>query len=598
MSRIRTVLLFIYLLQSQCAWAQSNTVELYIPGRDPSSSDETLTASLIGGSGSPTSTFLLTAGESIGDGSNDETPSATTAQVISTQTADDGSAEIDIIGCQVSSEVSNCVATRIISDSSGQTTTTFGFNEVASPVTVVAVGFTASVTTLTQPQPSSPADSPGSASVTTPPTMAPPLPSSTTTSPQPGVTLKSNGTNIMNIATPSSKTAKILFRNISVKSHHTPHEESVTVFEKTEEKEEENIRVASSSKTLRKRITSPVSDAKPSTIKLEDEIEDIIKPQTPQKPKRNTRKRKETTDADGSPSPRKSKTIRLALDTPHPPPHNWEKVYSAIKEMRKNGGAPVDEMGCHMAGGPVEDPKTKRFVILISLMLSSQTKDEVTHVAVKNLRTALGELTPENLAVADDSVISNAIEKVGFWRRKTQYIKQAARKILDEFGGEIPDTLEGLCSLSGVGPKMAFLALQVAWNRNEGIGVDVHVHRITNRLGWHKPPTKDPEQTRLNLQSWLPKDLHTDINPLLVGFGQTICLPVGPRCDACTLSNDLCPSAVIKPKSRTRGRLIAKVNVEIEDDKQTVEKTIKAESEAVDIGNSNASSIESLVKSP
>ncbi|KAG9080224.1 DNA N-glycosylase and apurinic/apyrimidinic (AP) lyase, partial [Ceratobasidium sp. 370] len=74
--------------------------------------------------------------------------------------------------------------------------------------------------------------------------------------------------------------------------------------------------------------------------------------------------------------------------------------------------------------------------------------------------------------------------------------------------------------------------------------VDVHVHRITNRLGWHKPETTTPEQTRLNLQSWLPLELRKPINPLLVGFGQVICLPIGPRCDSCTLATEgLCPSA-------------------------------------------------------
>ncbi|GJJ11847.1 hypothetical protein Clacol_006085 [Clathrus columnatus] len=382
---------------------------------------------------------------------------------------------------------------------------------------------------------------------------------------------------------------RISTRNASAKSYRTSHKESVAI---SEGEENENTRIASSSKTQQTRTTSLVADAKSSTVKLEDEIEDLVRAQTPQKLKGNTRKRKETTDTGGSPSPRKSKTIRLALDTLHPLPDNWEKVYSSIKDMRKDGGAPIDEMGCHIAGGPVEDSKTKRFIILISLMLSSQTRDEVTHAAVKNLRMALGELIPENLAVADDSVISSAIGKVSFWRRKTQYLKQAARMILDEFGGEIPDTLEGLCSLSGVGPKMAFLALQLAWNRNEGIGVDVHVHRITNRLGWHKPPTKEAEQTRLNLQSWLPEDLHADISHLLAGFGQTICLPVGPRCDVCTLSNGLCPSAVIKKKkSRTRGRLTAKVKIEIEDDVQIVEETIKAKS-------GNASGVESLTETP
>lgn len=97
-----------------------------------------------------------------------------------------------------------------------------------------------------------------------------------------------------------------------------------------------------------------------------------------------------------------------------------------------------------------------------------------------------------------------------------RYIRQAAQKLRDEFDGDVPKTADELCSLPGVGPKMAFLALQIAWKllvrnvhmfmfhanllercSNAGIGVDVHVHRITNRLGWHKPPTKTPEETRL-----------------------------------------------------------------------------------------------------
>jgi len=125
-----------------------------------------------------------------------------------------------------------------------------------------------------------------------------------------------------------------------------------------------------------------------------------------------------------------------------------------------------------------------------------------------------------------------------------RYLKQTAQRLRDDFDSDVPKTVDDLCSLPGVGPKMAFLALQIAWNLNVGIGVDVHVHRITNRLGWHKPATKNPEQTRLNLQSWLPSELHPEINHLLVGFGQVICLPIGPRCDACTLApRGLCPAS-------------------------------------------------------
>ncbi|KAF9460882.1 DNA glycosylase [Collybia nuda] len=260
-------------------------------------------------------------------------------------------------------------------------------------------------------------------------------------------------------------------------------------------------------------------------------------------------------------SPRKPKPIQQSLAVPHPAPENWQETYATIKRMRSQIVAPVDTMGCDQAQYKEAEPKNRRFATLISLMLSSQTKDEVTDAAVSKLRSAIGgSLTVDALINAEDVVIGEAIGKVGFWRRKTEYIKKTAQRLRDDFDSDVPKTVDELCSLPGVGPKMAFLALQVAWNLNVGIGVDVHVHRITNRLGWHKPPTKNPEETRLNLQSWLPIELHPDINHMLVGFGQVMCLPVGPRCDLCDLSaNGLCPSAqkVTKTKSRKAVTLTA-----------------------------------------
>lgn len=98
-------------------------------------------------------------------------------------------------------------------------------------------------------------------------------------------------------------------------------------------------------------------------------------------------------------------------------------------------------------------------------MLSSQTKDEVTDAAVIKLRQALGgTITVEALINAEESTISESIQKVGFWRRKTGYIKQAAIRLRDDFDSDVPRTAEELCSLPGVGPKMAFLCLQAAWN--------------------------------------------------------------------------------------------------------------------------------------
>ncbi len=109
-----------------------------------------------------------------------------------------------------------------------------------------------------------------------------------------------------------------------------------------------------------------------------------------------------------------------------------------------------------------------------------------------------------------------------------RYLKQAAEILRDKHNGDIPDTIEGLTSLPGVGPKMAHLCMSASngWNRVEGIGVDVHVHRITNLWGWQSPPSKTLEETRMALQSWLPKDRWKEINWLLVGLGQSVCLPV------------------------------------------------------------------------
>lgn len=111
--------------------------------------------------------------------------------------------------------------------------------------------------------------------------------------------------------------------------------------------------------------------------------------------------------------------------------------------------------------------------------------------------------------------------------------------LLDEYEGDIPSTIEGLTKLPGVGPKMGYLALKIAWNKVDGIGVDVHVHRICNRLQWVS--TKTPEETRVALESWLPKEYWFHINLLLVGFGQQIC-GSSPKCEQCKLKNN-CPAS-------------------------------------------------------
>ena len=236
------------------------------------------------------------------------------------------------------------------------------------------------------------------------------------------------------------------------------------------------------------------------------------------------------------------------------PPANWKEIYDAVTKMRKTHLAPVDTMGCenHMDNEALT-PKVKRFHTLISLMLSSQTKDTTNALTMARLRQELPPpgLTLETVLECEPEKLNEMIWAVGFHNNKTRYIKKAAEILRDQYEGDIPDTVEGLTSLPGVGPKMAYLCLSAAWGRTEGIGVDVHVHRITNLWGWHK--TKSPEETRASLEAWLPRDRWHEINHLLVGFGQTICLPVARRCGECSLADrGLCPAAVVDRKASVK----------------------------------------------
>ncbi|XP_076756424.1 nth-like DNA glycosylase 1 [Xylocopa sonorina] len=218
-------------------------------------------------------------------------------------------------------------------------------------------------------------------------------------------------------------------------------------------------------------------------------------------------------------------------------PSNWEIILENIKEMRKHQTAPVDEMGCHKCADPKASAKVTRYQSLIALMLSSQTKDQVTHAAMQRLNTY--GCTPETIINTPDDVLGKLIYPVGFWKTKVKYIKKTSQILLDKYDGDIPKTLKELQQLPGVGPKMAHICMQIAWGEISGIGVDTHVHRICNRLGWVKKSTKTPEETRMALEEWLPKDLWSNINHLLVGFGQEICLPRFPKCEEC-LNKDIC----------------------------------------------------------
>ncbi|KAH9301843.1 hypothetical protein KI387_013426, partial [Taxus chinensis] len=226
-------------------------------------------------------------------------------------------------------------------------------------------------------------------------------------------------------------------------------------------------------------------------------------------------------------------------------PQNWKEMLNGIRKMRAAQGAPVDSMGCEKAGSLLP-PKDRRFAILVSALLSSQTKDGVTHGAVQRL-SEKGMLSIQGIINANETDIREIIYPVGFYSRKAGYLKKVAMLCQEKYNGDIPKSLKELLSLPGIGPKMAHLIMNVGWEDVQGICVDTHVHRICNRLGWvsvsdKKQTTNTPEETRKNLESWLPRDEWVAINPLLVGFGQTICTPLRPRCGEC-LVNTFCPAA-------------------------------------------------------
>jgi endonuclease-3 len=170
------------------------------------------------------------------------------------------------------------------------------------------------------------------------------------------------------------------------------------------------------------------------------------------------------------------------------------------------------------------------FVILISTILSLRTKDEVTAKAAERL-LALAR-TPEEMLELSEGKIIKAIYPVGFYRTKAKTILHISKELLDRFHSRVPDTIEQLLTLKGVGRKTANLVVALGYNK-EGLCVDTHVHRISNRLGYVK--TKTPEETEYALRKKLPSKYWLRYNTLMVAFGRHVCVPISPFCSRCTV---------------------------------------------------------------
>lgn len=171
------------------------------------------------------------------------------------------------------------------------------------------------------------------------------------------------------------------------------------------------------------------------------------------------------------------------------------------------------------------------FPILISTLLSLRTKDEVTAVTTERL-FALAS-TPEEMLKLSEEEIIRAIYPAGFYRNKARTILHVCRELINRFNSQVPDTIEELLTLKGVGRKTANLVFSLGYGK-DGICVDTHVHRISNRLGYVN--TKTPEQTEYALREKLPLEYWSLYNTIMVTFGRNICRPVSPLCSTCPLS--------------------------------------------------------------
>jgi endonuclease III len=174
------------------------------------------------------------------------------------------------------------------------------------------------------------------------------------------------------------------------------------------------------------------------------------------------------------------------------------------------------------------------FLVLIGCLLSLRTKDEVTEGAMNRLMERMS--TPEELLTISEEELRKIIYPVGFYRNKARLIREVSRVIIDKYKGRVPDSIDELLSIKGVGRKTANIVITEAFGK-PGIAVDTHVHRISNRLGVVE--TKNPQQTEVELRSALPQEFWVIYNPLLVTHGRTTCTPLSPFCSRCAVF-DLC----------------------------------------------------------
>lgn len=210
----------------------------------------------------------------------------------------------------------------------------------------------------------------------------------------------------------------------------------------------------------------------------------------------------------------------------------WVRARSGTLSPRRTAAA-IDRIATFVDGvdhlavtkaAETQDP----FAVLVSTLISLRTRDEVTDVVAPRL---LAEApTPAALAAMDEARIAGLIYPACFYRTKGRTLRAVGRALVERHGGRVPDAMDALLALDGVGRKTANLVITLGFGR-PGICVDTHVHRIVNRLGFVR--TRAPDETERVLRARLPRRLWIPINDVLVSFGRTHCTPLSPRCSTC-----------------------------------------------------------------
>ena len=208
---------------------------------------------------------------------------------------------------------------------------------------------------------------------------------------------------------------------------------------------------------------------------------------------------------------------------------NWDAIFNALEKWKQNIDSKTDSQEPSVTT-IAENYRRNPWAVLVSTIISLRTKDEVTLVSSRRLLEKAE--TPAELFALKQEKIEKLIYPAGFYRNKAASLKKIAQILLEKYNSNVPSTMEELLALPGVGRKTANLVLTEAFDL-DGVCVDIHVHRISNRCGWLS--SKDPEETESILREILPKKYWKKINYYLVLYGQMLCRPVSPFCSGCII---------------------------------------------------------------